>query len=150
MNDNELSEKSTNQSCLNPKADNQTKIIEALRFFKDWSNYLLVITVGALGWVTTTDVIISSPFLRTAMIACFTFSIMFGIFTLAMIPIITQAINEETTSFYEVFGKYKPFCIFKKEWSAKIKWFCWPQHFSFLAGIFVYAYATSDYLIVLS
>jgi hypothetical protein len=35
---------------MDGSADAQTK---ALEFFKDWSNYLLVTTVAALGWVAS-------------------------------------------------------------------------------------------------
>src|SRR5215211_9013485 len=65
---------------------------KALEFFKDWTNYLLVTTVASLGWIATTEKIaFSTPYVRGFCIIAFAFSIVFGIFTLALIPIVQEA-----------------------------------------------------------
>jgi hypothetical protein len=59
---------------------------EALTAFKDWSNYLLVTTVAAVGWIAT-DQTISTHFIArwlAGWLLCT--SIVFGIFTLALVP----------------------------------------------------------------
>ena len=40
---------------MDPKV---TQLLGALGFFKDWTNYLLVTTVAALGWIATKPVLL--------------------------------------------------------------------------------------------
>jgi len=58
--------------------------VKSLDSFKDFSNYLLVTTVAALGWVASDSRVVESP---TIEVWCFALSIVFGIFTLALIPL---------------------------------------------------------------
>ena len=60
---------------------------KALEFFKDWSNYLVVATVAAAGWVATGNIDLSSAWVRAVCILAFSLSIAFGILTLALIPL---------------------------------------------------------------
>ena len=110
--------------------------LKALEFFKDWSNYLLVTTIAALGWVSAKDASVHS----SAVVWFFALSSVFGIFTLALIPIIANQIDDNVDSFYEVEAKFKLFWMWGDEWSLTIKKVCWPQHVFFLLGVLVYAY----------
>lgn len=111
---------------------------KSLEYFKDWSNYLLVTTVAALGWVTADNVSFSSDTIRQACIWSFASSIVFAIFTLALIPLIAEQ-KKSGEDIYQV----KPDC-----WicimGIKLRSVCLPQHLLFLAGILLYAVGTGE------
>ncbi len=111
----------------------------ALGYFKDWSNYVLVTTVAAVGWVVAKESIPITAWARTSCIWAFALSAVFGVFTLALIPLIGEAIREETASFYTVPGKFRRFWMWGRTVSLSLKWVCWPQHVLFMAGILLYA-----------
>ena len=46
--------------------DSRDKRLEALQSFKDWSNYLLIATVAAVGWIASNNVRFSSDILKSA------------------------------------------------------------------------------------
>jgi hypothetical protein len=99
----------------------------------------LITTVAALGWVAAKDVQFISPWLRGGCIGALALSIVFGIFTLALIPLIgEQRMNE--SSFYDVRAKYK---LLGHERNNRLKHFCLPQHIFFLVGILLYAVGTA-------
>lgn len=111
-----------------------------LDYFKDWTNFLLVTTVAALGWVATKEgVVFFSPWLRLLCIAALALSIVFAIFTLALIPLVAEQ-RPGGASFYAVKAEYKLLC-----WTCqtKIKTCCFPQHVAFLVGIVSYAIGTA-------
>lgn len=114
----------------------------ALGYFKDWSNFLLVTTVAALGWVATKDRLRISVGATRVTIACFGASIVFGMLTLAMIPIVAEQLNSETESFYKTAASFKLFWLWGPEVSAKLKLTCWPQHTLFVGGIAVFTCAS--------
>ena len=62
------------------------QILAAIKSFKDWSNYLLVTTVAALGWVTTNHLVGIAGIARAFVIGFLGSSIVFGIFTLDWDP----------------------------------------------------------------
>jgi hypothetical protein len=68
----------------------QSGVFGALAVFKDWSNYLLVTTVAAAGWVGSDNVTFQHESLKTATLWCMGVSIVFGIFTLALVPLLAQ------------------------------------------------------------
>lgn len=117
--------------------------LAAIDHFETWSNVLLVATTGALGWVSTSKDIRIKPSAYYSSVYLFALSIMFGIFTLALIPLVTEgflaqfAKLESPPSFYNVEAE------FNLPWSGqtrmKIKCVCFPQHYLFLAGILVYS-----------
>ena len=115
------------------------QLLQGLGFFKDWTNYLLVTTVAALGWIATKPVLVIPPRLLAWTIACFCFSIIFAIFTLALIPIVAENCQKETTSIYDVAAPFKPIWLWGETVEAKLKWACWPQHVFFLAGIILFS-----------
>jgi hypothetical protein len=109
--------------------------LEALRHFKDWSNYLLVTTVISLGWVSTgADLPFWAFSLSVGLLAT---SVVFAIFTLALIPHVAENI-EPNQSIYSVKPEVRPLLFFSVKFMT-IKWVCWPQHVLFVLGILVYA-----------
>ena len=110
-------------------------MLTALGYFKDWSNYLLVTSVGSLGWVSTKPLGISRGFFN-ASLGCLTLAIIFGMLTLALVPIVAQNLHG-AKAFYEVSVTTKPLLFF--DVTAKIKFACWPQHVFFILGISLYA-----------
>jgi hypothetical protein len=110
--------------------------LASLGAFKDWSNYLLVTTVAAAGWLGKTEVELSANRFE---LWCLALSACFGIFTLALIPIITSLIREidgETkTTFYDITADFE----LLGGRGMKIKWVCFWQHFLFLIGVLAFA-----------
>ena len=115
------------------------KRLEALKHFKDWSNYLLVTTVASLGWASTRTTLPEWAFNWS--VGSLAASVVFAIFTLAFIPHIAEQIDSET-SFYETTPTIHPVPLFPKIESMKVKWVCWPQHALFILGIGVYAWGS--------
>lgn len=116
---------------------------EALAHFKDWSNYLLVTTVAALGWVATKDApLFWQPWMKIACIWSFALSAVCGIFTLALIPLVAEQ-QGETESFYKVKAKFKLFGAR----SLYMKQVCFPQHFLFIVGVVIFAVGVSAAMI---
>ena len=107
----------------------------AIASFKDWTNYLLVTTVAALGWVSTQP----SDLLAKICSGCLALSIIAGIFTLAMVPLVTERLRDDPKSIYEVEGKFTLWPKGGCEYSMRLKPFCWPQHVVLLVGIVLYA-----------
>jgi hypothetical protein len=119
-----------------PTSDPHTK---ALEFFKDWTNYLLVTTVAALGWVATSQSLdFSSDRARALCILSFAASVMFGIFTLAVIPIIQEE-RQGSQSIYEIAA---PHSLFGRR-QCRLVSVCYPQHILFLLGIVTFALSTA-------
>ena len=115
--------------------------LKALEFFKDWSNYLLVTTVAALGWVASADRPAISPRALRWVIGCLGFSVVFAVFTLALVPLVAEGITKQTQSFYDVVAHFDLIWFLGPEIPFKLKWVCWPQHILFLAGIITYTVA---------
>ena len=81
----------------------QDPMTKALEFFKDWSNYLLVTTVAALGWVASgTNTTTSTSHSVKWCVWFFALSVVFGIFTLALIPLVQKQRRKTHESNYDV------------------------------------------------
>ncbi|HVI10663.1 MAG TPA: hypothetical protein VND65_20405 [Candidatus Binatia bacterium] len=114
--------------------------LKALDSFKDWSNYLLITTVAALGWTTGKDAAaFCTPCMKTLAILTFALSIVFAILVLALIPHVAEGLRAQTAphepplpSIYEV--RWKHWLV-----NARLTSFCLPQHVLFLVGIVLYA-----------
>lgn len=111
--------------------------LKALDHFKDWSNYLLVTTVAALGWASTSEVKFSLPSLRVACGFCFAFSIVFGIFTLALLPLIAEQINDDSSTIYDFDVKYRILFLPKLR-KIRLRYVCFFHHVLFILGILLY------------
>jgi hypothetical protein len=112
-----------------------------LEFFKDWSNYLLVTTVAALGWITTDNVEFWSPTVKLLCIWCFALSIVFAMLTLALIPLIEEQ-RLADQSIYGVRAK----CWVCGSNGRTLRSMCLPQHILFIFGVLLYAVGTSRWL----
>jgi hypothetical protein len=133
-------------------------MLAAIGSFKDWSNYLLVTTVIALGWVATSgspapsggdSVSTSNGCFGSLEVEFLAGSAIFGILTLSLVPIVTQNIAKDTKSIYDVDTPFRLFYIFgdpKTEfvfwghrYPFKLKLFCWPQHALLILAIALHA-----------
>jgi hypothetical protein len=145
----------------------ETGAIEALKAFKDWSNYLLVTTTVALGWVANDKGNSGGGsagrhrvLLASAWFLCL--SIIFGIFTLALVPIVLEQIPDRvleqipsrtgrsmgrSISIFEInvrFG-FIPFVKLTPTGGVNIKDFCWIQHLFFLLGVLSYTWSKAGW-----
>ena len=115
-------------------------LLQALGFFKDWSNFMLVTTTVAMGWVAK-----ASPDMkfRVPAIFCFGLSIIFAVFTLALIPLVAEQITAKSTSIYDISATFKPFWLWGEARAISLKVVCWPQHVLFISGILLYGLGSS-------
>ena len=111
-------------------------LTKALEFFKDWSNRLLVTTVAALGWVASGTTTFTSHSVKPWCVWLFALSVVFGIFTLALIPLVQEQRTKTHVSNYNHNAKF---------WGGHLRLFqvCFAQHVLFILGILTYAYATT-------
>ena len=113
----------------------------ALQTFERWSNYLLVTTVAATGWVATKNIDVDQPW-RDATLWYFGISIVFGILTLALIPIIAQSMTQNHVSIYQVPAKFR--LVRRTLCTVYLTQACRPQHLLFIAGIALYCFGASE------
>src|SRR5262249_1283414 len=107
----------------------QDPLTKALGFFKDWSNYLLVTTVGALGWVASDKTTFTSAQVKPWCVWLFALSVVFGIFTLALIPLVQEQRGKTHTSNYDVDAEFNlGFSDQSKRGHLRLKWVCFWQH----------------------
>jgi hypothetical protein len=92
--------------------------LKALEFFKDWSNYLLVTTVAAVGWVTSKDVLIQ-PWAKPLCVWAFAVSVVFAILTLAIIPRVAEKLRDDMTSMYDVAPEIQPALVLATNCASK-------------------------------
>jgi hypothetical protein len=118
--------------------DRTEQLTQALKFFKDWSNYLLVATVAALGWTAEKSGITGLQ-LKFYCVAALGVSVVFGILTLALIPLVQEQREDQNISNYEV---PVHFWFWPEAWpGVRLTWICTPQHVFFIIGIAIYVYA---------
>jgi len=119
--------------------EKKEQLLKSLEYFKDWSNYLLVTTVAAVGWVGANGGPSLNANFIVPIIWCFALSVVLGIFTLALIPLVAEKITDDTESIYYVKGTFRLLWMLPPELSFALKYVCWPQHVLFIAGIILYA-----------
>src|SRR4051812_14474307 len=70
--------------------------IKALEYFKDWTNALMVATVAGIGWVATAS---SSfpPSVKHWTTGLLGLSLIFGILSLALVPLITEYLDDASS-----------------------------------------------------
>ena len=116
--------------------------IQALGYFKDWSNYLLVTTVAALGWVAAYPNSFVRPRMRTWCLWALGISTVLAMMTLALIPQVAETLTNEE-SIYEVKPTFNLIAglFWEVSW-VRLSFVCWPQHVSFMLGILLYIVGT--------
>ena len=114
--------------------------VAALQAFEKWSNYLLVTTVAAAGWTASKNVAFNSGNIRSAAFWSFGIAIVFGIFALALVPLVAQTMSSER-SIYHVRVQFR---IFGRLYRAYLTQACRPQHAFFITGIMLYCLGTSE------
>ena len=110
-------------------SDAQTK---ALEFVSSASTYVLIATLALTAWVAS-GVEFSSEGLRVTSMTCLALSAVFGVATLALIPLV-QEVRQPGQSNFDVEAHFKLF-----GWrSAHLKAALFPQYFLLLAGLILY------------
>ena len=115
--------------------EKKEQLIKAMEFLKDWSNYLLVTTVAAIGWVSTQKP--QDGWLFGCILA-FGLSAVCGILTLAVIPPTTERISDSDASIYGIKTKFNILYLWPPSVSIHLKMVCWPQHILFVIGVVMY------------
>lgn len=128
--------------CAMDTSEATIKLLSAsLEHFKDWTNYLLITTVAALGWVASGDTRLDRKTYNLTVIF-FCASIVFAIFTLALIPMVGESIGAGWKSIYDVKVIARPLYLLEREYTFMLKYFCWPQHVLFLAGVIAFSWGS--------
>jgi|SRR5579871_4361591 len=110
-------------------SDGQTK---ALEFVNNTSTYVLLATIALTAWVAS-GVEFSKDGLRVPAMACLTLSAVFGLATLALIPLIQEE-RQLGESNFDVDARFRLF-----GWrSMHLKAVLWPQYLLLLAGLVLY------------
>ena len=112
----------------------------ALEAFSKWSNYLLVTTVAAVGWISSGHIKFHNEFSQSLSLWCLGVSVIFGIFTLALVPLISEQAQKNDTSIYSVRVR---FSVFRIPCHAYLTQACRPQHVLFIAGIIAYCWGVT-------
>jgi hypothetical protein len=115
--------------------DAQTK---ALEFVNSASTYVLVATIALTAWVAS-GVEFSSEGLRVTSMACLTLSVVFGIATLALVPLVQEARRPGQSNF-DVEAR---FLLFGQR-SSRLKAVLLPQYLLLLAGLILYIVGMVD------
>ena len=113
-------------------------LLKAVEYFNNSNNYLIVISVIALGWV------VEHPggaheSLKDAVVLCLGLSTVFGLFTMGLLPLVAETLTGTTESIYDVKGQFRTFVLGGREHSLPLKAVCWPQQVLFIAGVLLYA-----------
>jgi len=116
--------------------------LKALEWFKDWSNYMLVTTVAAIGWIAASK---SLSLWHWGALIAFGLSAIFAVLTLAAIPLIAEQVSISTTSIYDVTARYRwRYMSGAATCPIKIKAVCFPQHLFFILGVIAYVVSEMD------
>ena len=111
---------------------------KALAFLNSTSTYVLIATLALLAWVAS-GVEFSNDGLRVAAITCLTLSIVFGVGTLLLVPLVQEALRPGQS----VFDVEARFALFGRR-GARLKALMLPQYVLLLAGIIVYVIGMID------
>ena len=113
-------------------------LLRAVEYFNNSNNYLIVISVIALGWVVEHPGGVHES-LKNAVVLCMGLSTVFGLFTMGLLPLVAETLTGTTESIYDVKGQFRTFVLGGREHSLPLKAVCWPQQVLFLTGILLYA-----------
>jgi hypothetical protein len=115
--------------------DAQTK---ALEFVSTASSYALLATIALLAWVSS-GVEFQSEGLRLTSMACLTLSVVFGVGTLVLIPLVQEARRPGQSNF-DVDARF----LFIGRRSARLKTTMMPQYLLLIAGVILYVVGMVD------
>jgi hypothetical protein len=118
-----------------PPADAQTK---ALEFISRTANYSLVATIALLAWVAS-GVAFSSEGLRLASMACLTLSVVCGVGTLVLVPLVQEARRPGQSNF-DVEVRF----LFFGRRTSRLKTAMLPQYLLLLLGLVLYVIGMID------
>ena len=113
-------------------------LLKAVEYFNNSNNYLMVISVTALWWVVEHPGAVHES-LQNWVVLCMGLSVVFGLFTMGLLPSVAETLTGTTDSIYDVRGKFRTFVVVGRNHSLPLKAVCWPQHVLFIAGIMLYA-----------
>ncbi|HXQ84500.1 MAG TPA: hypothetical protein VN769_10585 [Xanthobacteraceae bacterium] len=111
---------------------------KALEFVNQASSYTLLATIALLAWVAS-GVEFSNQGLRLAAMACLMLSIVYGIATLALIPLV-QETRRPGQSNFEVEARYS---LFGRR-SSRLKAVMFPQYLLLIVGLILYVVGMID------
>jgi hypothetical protein len=109
--------------------ETQTK---ALEFINSACTYVVLATIALLAWVAS-NVDFSNEGLRVSSIACLTLSVVSGVGTLALIPLVQEARRPGQSNF-DVDARFGLF----GQRTARLKATLLPQYILLLAGVILY------------
>ena len=113
--------------------------LKALDAFKDWSNYLLVTTLAAVGWVGA-DAKLHGWWKGLCLFAL-GLSAILAILTLAIVPVIAEKITEKD-SIYETKATFLILSRCPPKYQSAALWpVCLWQHGALILGIILYVVA---------
>jgi hypothetical protein len=112
-----------------PPSDALTKALEFVNYASTW---VLIATIALLAWVAS-GVEFSNDVLRVPTMVCLTLSAMFGVATLALIPLIAEARRPGQSNF-DAEGR---FMLFGRR-GARLKTMLLPQYLLLLVGLVLY------------
>jgi hypothetical protein len=115
--------------------DAQTK---ALEFVNQAACFTLVATIALLAWVAS-GVEFSNQGLRLASMTCLTLSVIYGIGTLALIPLVQEARRPGQSNF-DVEARY---ALFGRR-SSRLKSVMMPQYLLLIGGLILFAVGMID------
>jgi hypothetical protein len=115
--------------------DAQTK---ALEFVSAASSYALLATIALLAWVSS-GVEFQNDGLRLTSMACLTLSVVFGVGTLVLIPLVQEARRPGQSNF-DVDARF--WLVGRR--SARLKTTMMPQYLLLIAGVVLYVAGMVD------
>jgi hypothetical protein len=112
--------------------------MKALEFVHQTATFTLVATIALLAWVAS-GVEFSNQGLRLAAMACLTLSVVYGIATLSIIPLVQEARRPGQSNFdvearYSLFGRR----------AARLKGLMMPQYILLIAGLVLFVAGMMD------
>ena len=113
-------------------------LLKAVEYFNTSNNYLVLISVVALGWVVEHPGSMHES-LQDAIVLCMGLSAVFGLFTMGLLPLVAETLTGTTESIYDVKGQFRTFVLGGRNHSLPLKAVCWPQQVLFLTGVMLYA-----------
>ena len=113
-------------------------LLRAVEYFNNSNNYLILISVVALWWIVEHPGAVHEH-LQDWVVLCMGVSVVFGIFTMGLLPSVAETLTGTTDSIYDVRGQFRTFVVVGRSHSLPLKAVCWPQQVLFISGILLYA-----------